>query len=95
MKVKYLMLKAKPGFESKYEIAQTLMSIFELSGVFSEVLLDRIFEILCDTLYAIGNSDNKTIQERFKEFETIMNTYSIFSDTFKYDMLLSFRMLIK
>lgn len=82
MKVKYLMFKPK-GFEKNAEFAQQLMTTLEISGVFSEALLNKVFDILYITLDAVEKKTDKVPFEQYQEFNTILNTYCIFSEEFK------------
>lgn len=94
--MKYKLLNPIKGYEENYKIAQILMSTFEFSGCFSEVLLNKIYVILIKTIEATARKDfddfnlksgkgNRAmyVMKKFNEFKDIFETYSIFSDTFK------------
>jgi hypothetical protein len=83
MKVKYLMLSPKMGLEKNTESAQKLMTTFEISGVFSEALLTKVFDILIKTIDALENGNIDIALKTGMEFNTILDTYLIFSEDFK------------
>ena len=83
MKPKYMISKPLVGFEKNTEYAQQLMSTFEMSGVFSDVLLNRVRDILEVTIYAMERNIDKVPFEKYTEFVGILDTYCIFSEEFK------------
>ena len=79
-----------------YEAFNILMGNFEHAGVFSDKLQSRVYSIAWRTLDVRIRQFEKTRTEKeavksytalYEEFCDILNTYSIFSDKFKVDMM--------
>ena len=97
--MKYELTAPRKGYEKNFEIANELMQSFELSGVFSEVLLSKVYRILlqCVEVVSYDDSENKNcfnlksgkgtkqeyLIERWEEFNQLFDCYCIFSDKFK------------
>ena len=78
--------------KENYEAFNSLMGNFELSGVFSEKLMDKVYSLAWRALdikirKSKNEIDSKTADELRKniyvEFYTLLNTYNIFSQEFK------------
>ena len=79
-------------FKENYEAFNTLMGTFELSGVFSEKLLDKVYVLALRALDVKIKKSKKEIEAKeadelrkkiYVEFHTLLNTYNIFSQEFK------------
>ena len=83
--LKYLLQHPLDTYESKriHAAAQKLMTDFEISGVFSEVLMDKVFSSLWNAIYSIEKNDKEEAANRLKQITSILETYNIFSDRFK------------
>ena len=80
--IKYLVVVPK-GFEKNGEVAQKLMTIFEIGGVFSEILVKRVYDILYLTMYYLEKANKEKAYEEAKKISDILNNYNIFSNEFK------------
>lgn len=89
-------------FKDNFDAFNTLMGNFELSGVFSEKLMVKIYSLACRALdikmrKAKNEIDAKSADELRKkiyvEFHTLLNTYNIFSQEFKRTSLSLFHTL--
>jgi len=78
--------------ELNYRAFNTLMADMQLCGVFSEILIKRVFTLSWETLqikidYEEGRVEseevNKVLSDKYHEFCYIFNAYNIFSIEFK------------
>lgn len=97
MELKYRILGAghepTEGLEKNYDAASILMGNFELPGLFSDILLSRVFLLTVTALRNLENCLYDEAKEVYKEFESILNTYCIFSDEFKSECKYQFLIL--
>ena len=84
MKSNYILLTARPGFEHTEEHLQNIMSQFEMIGMFNEKLLQYVLGQMYMIQYNVENKKmNHLVQHNVKDFTNFLNTYIMFSDTFK------------
>lgn len=69
-------------YPERLKIAYHILETFEHSGVFSEAFQNKIFNIVNETFWDIVNK-KKTQKTHIKEFQTLFDTYCIFSENFK------------
>jgi hypothetical protein len=83
MEPRYYVLHAKKGYEHVEEACNHILHTFELSGVFSEALMSRIYKHTLLIQNSMENNDQNEAIKQQDEFIKLLDTYNIFSDKFK------------
>lgn len=90
----YLVGNPKPEFahlQKNYDAFNVFMSNFQLSGLFSDRLIQRVYGLSWNALYSIVDVEKThtsfdtlefLLNSLISELETLFNTYNIFSEEF-------------
>lgn len=90
MEPKYFLNRPSEGMETNHKSAQEIMTMFELGGVFSDLLLQAVFTYLSETMYWLEKGDKGKALEGKISLYRILTTYTIFSDEFKRAVMLKY-----